>query len=550
MKSITKAALQAENAELRVRLMAADAAMRKDRVAAPVIDVAAAPQGSTLQGKDAAANERRGKISSRESAVLDLLDKVTGERDHLAALVGSINDEVWFADTNGVFTLANPRGAEEFNLDPTGGISVEGLASQLEVYRGDGSPRPVAEAPSLRALAGEVINGEAEIIRTPRTGVLRYRRVSAAPVRDATGQIIGSVTVVRDITDYKHGEMALRVHAELLDQAQEIAHLGSWELDLHTQQLTWSDEVYRIFGYQPGAFPTTYEAFLDGVHPDDRAKVDAAYTHSVREGCDAYEIEHRVVRKNTGEIRIVLERCRHFHDAAGNVVRSRGVVQDITERTQAEEQIKVALAEKEVMLREIHHRVKNNLQVISSLISLQTDTVSGPQVREVLGDVRDRVHAMALVHEKLYQTGDLARLNFGDYAASLLQCLWRSHGALAERVRLQLEVSPVALPIEAAVPCGLILNELAGNALKHAFPNGHAGEVRVNLELDSAAECVSLRVCDNGCGLPPERDWRQSNTLGLRLVQMLTSQLRGTVTTASGPGTHFSVAFSLKRFHQ
>ncbi len=444
MKSTTQAALLSENAELRMRLEAAEAALyalRNGEGGAPVTEVASAPQVLSLQGLATASNPSCGELLTRDAEVRQLLEAVHIVRDRLAALVGSINDEA------------------------------------------------------------------------------------------------------------RRGELALRENAELLNQAQEIAHLGSWELDLRTNQLTWSDEVYRIFGFKPQEFAATYEAFLDRVHPDDRAKVDAAYFGSVREGRDTYEVEHRVVRKPTGEVRVVYERCRHFRDATGNVVRSCGMVQDITERKQAEEQIKGALAEKEVMLREIHHRVKNNLQVISSLVSLQSDTVTDAQVREVLGDVRDRVRAMALVHEKLYQTGDLARLNFADYAASLLQYLWRSHGAFAEKVRLQLAVSSVALPIEAAVPCGLILNELVGNALKHAFPDGGGGEVRVVLELDPADAVVSLRVGDNGCGLPPGQDWRQSSSLGLRLVQMLVSQLRGTVTTGTGPGTEFRVTFSLKRPH-
>ncbi len=213
---------------------------------------------------------------------------------------------------------------------------------------------------------------------------------------------------------------------------------------------------------------------------------------------------------------------------------------------ESEAQIKASLVEKEVMLREIHHRVKNNLQVISSLVSLQADNLVDERMREELKDVRDRVRSMALVHEKLYQTSDLAQLNFGDYATSLLHSLWRSHGALADKVRLHLAVAPVALPIEAAVPCGLLLNELAGNALKHAFPGNIGGEVTVSLEYDAVSGAVSLQVRDNGVGLPAGMDWRQSRSLGLRLVQILTNQLRGTLETGSGPGTMFQVNFFLK----
>ncbi len=221
---------------------------------------------------------------------------------------------------------------------------------------------------------------------------------------------------------------------------------------------------------------------------------------------------------------------------------------DITERKQIEELLRTSLAEKEVLLREIHHRVKNNLQIISSLIGLQADNVTDERTSSELNDVRDRVLSMALIHEKLYQTSNLRQLNFADYAASLLSFLWSAHGILAEKVHLTLALETVALSIDAAVPCGLILNELVSNALKHAFPDKNGGEVTVRLQYDAANDAVCLRVHDNGIGLPAGLDWQQCKSLGLRLVRILAGQLRGTVERETGIGTEFTVAFSLKGF--
>jgi PAS domain S-box-containing protein len=242
-------------------------------------------------------------------------------------------------------------------------------------------------------------------------------------------------------------------------------------------------------------------------------------------------------------------------------------------KTQAEEtlresqtRIRASLAEKEVLLKEIHHRVKNNMQVISSLVALQADELQDAALRAALQDVTHRVRSMALVHEKLYQSADLARVEFAEYARSLLNYLWRAHGTAAADVRLALDLEPVSISVNAAVPCGLILNELASNALKHAFPKEDSKfeatrnkqiqkskspmtetepwEVRVALKASPEGP-VCLRVRDNGKGLPPGTDWRQSRSLGLRLVQMLTGQLGGTVdvVTRPGEGTEFQVVF-------
>ncbi len=232
-------------------------------------------------------------------------------------------------------------------------------------------------------------------------------------------------------------------------------------------------------------------------------------------------------------------------DAAGEPV-SRFVLSDITDRKKAEAKIQASLAEKDVLLKEIHHRVKNNMQIISSLISLQADIQDDERVTRLFDEIRNRVKAMAMVHEKLYQTKDLVALDFADYAGSLLRYLWDAHGASGREISLKLEAAPVPFPVGTAVNCGLILNELAGNALKHAFPGGRAGVVTVTLAQDPETKEVCLKVRDNGVGMPAEPDWRQSPSLGLRLVQMLTNQIHGTVQTGPGPGTEFRICFSIK----
>jgi PAS domain S-box-containing protein len=253
-----------------------------------------------------------------------------------------------------------------------------------------------------------------------------------------------------------------------------------------------------------------------------------------------------IIRRTIDDDRIVLAKAAPIMDDNGKIVAGVVAFMDITERKHAEENLRASLAEKEVLLKEVHHRVKNNLQVISSLISLQADSQADEQLQGVLSDVRNRVRTMALVHEKLHQTENLARLDFAEYAHSLLEFIWSSHDAAIGNKRLNMSLSPLILPIEMAVLCGLIVNELASNAIKHAFPSGSGGEVTVTLEHDTATGAVCLHVRDNGVGLPADLDWRQSPSLGLRLVKMLAKQMRGTVQTGPGPGTEFQINFKVK----
>lgn len=226
---------------------------------------------------------------------------------------------------------------------------------------------------------------------------------------------------------------------------------------------------------------------------------------------------------------------------------------DITSLKKAEaalhesyERIKASLVEKEVLLKEIHHRVKNNMQVISSLVSLQANELPDGAMRAVLQDVTHRVRSMAMVHEKLYQSPDLARIDFDQYAHSLLIYLWRAHETAASGIKLALELAPVSLPVNEAVPCGLILNELFSNALKHAFHGRKAGQITVSLA-GSIKDKVCLRVSDNGIGLPAGFDLHKTRSLGLHLVRMLTAQLHATVNVTSQDGTNFAVTFQSSR---
>ena len=195
------------------------------------------------------------------------------------------------------------------------------------------------------------------------------------------------------------------------------------------------------------------------------------------------------------------------------------------------------------MLKEIHHRVKNNLQVISSMLRLQTSQTKDPAVTAILADSQNRVQSMALIHEKLYQSANLADIDFAGYLDSLISYLNRSYNSAQKEVALRLQMEPVSLNIDTAMPCGLIVNELVSNALKHAFPNGKGGEITVQLK-SKEKDLIELVVSDNGVGIPEGIAIENSPSLGLQLVNALVQQLNGKLQYDPSQGTRFTISFS------
>jgi two-component sensor histidine kinase len=215
---------------------------------------------------------------------------------------------------------------------------------------------------------------------------------------------------------------------------------------------------------------------------------------------------------------------------------------EIAERVRAEGQVKASLREKEVLLQEIHHRVKNNLQIVSSLLYLQAQKIEDPQALGIFQDGQNRIRSMALIHEKLYQTQDLARVDFGDYIHNLIAYLFQVYSTSAQAISLEIRADNVFLPIGIAVPCGLLLNELISNTLKHAFPGDRGGQVCV--ELCTGQDCqYILKISDDGVGLPPGLDLHTTESLGLQLVNTLVDQVGGTIELHTRGGTEYKITF-------
>lgn len=220
----------------------------------------------------------------------------------------------------------------------------------------------------------------------------------------------------------------------------------------------------------------------------------------------------------------------------------RSLQKENTERKKAEIEIGKSLHEKEVLLKEIHHRVKNNLQIVSSLFFFQSKQITDPKMLEMFRDGQNRVKSMALIHEKLYQSGDLANIDFKEYIKKLANFLLQSYGVNQSKIRFKNNVHGVQLGVDTAVPCGLIINELVSNSLKHGFKDSAGGEIKIDMGYDENNKLI-LKISDNGSGIPKDFNFEKSESLGLRLVHNLTTQLNGEIKFFNNNGTKIKLVF-------
>jgi two-component sensor histidine kinase len=217
-------------------------------------------------------------------------------------------------------------------------------------------------------------------------------------------------------------------------------------------------------------------------------------------------------------------------------------IRDISERKLVETKLRSSLKEKEVLLKEIHHRVKNNLQIVSSMLNLQMEKLSDTKAIELFKESQNRVRSIALFHEKLYQSRDLGRVEIAEYLKGLANGLFATYGVNPEDIVLAVDTEDIPLDVDAAISCGLIVNELVSNSLKHAFPAHRKGQVEVTLR--SAGTDVVLEVADDGAGFPANLDFRNPSTLGLKLVVIFTEQVGGSMNLTREGGARFSLRFT------
>jgi PAS domain S-box-containing protein len=445
-------------------------------------------------------------------------------------MIENIRDAVWELDDRLLFTYVSP------NTKDIIGYSLWELAGK--------SPfdfMPSEERERVSAMIRDMVTWQhsitlVEAVFLHKDGSLVDTEISGTAIVDPKGRITGYNCVTRDVRVRKTVEQAMRLWADIFHFTRmpiAISEPGAATL------LMFNPAFPDLFGYTPEELKGTpiLNLMPPGTRDEYLGQIDAVN----EKGHHTFEI---TLLRRGGTVFPALVDSTVVRDAAGRVLYRITNVQDITERKRAEEQMLGSLREKEVMLKEIHHRVKNNLQIISSLLSLQSENIGNENPVRLFLESQDRIRSMALIHEKLYQSRDMARVDFAGYVRSLTANLVRSY-TRGQNVRVCVDIRDVSLGIDTAIPCGLIINELVSNALKYAFPDGRAGEVRVGLDWDGHA--YTLTVADDGVGLPPGFDIRETRTLGLQLVSTLVDQLDGTIELVSTPGTLIRITFYEQR---
>jgi len=448
------------------------------------------------------------------------------------------------------------------------------------------SPRPDSEGPGMLPETWAVT----EIERTLMTKGGRKIPVilSSSVMHDGTGAVRAVVCVAHDMTERNKAEEELRESRQLFMDIISFLPDPTFVIDKDGTVLAWNRALEVMSGvpateiigkgnyeYSIWAYGRRRPLLIDLVLDPDKDSARLDYTdirwvgrtvtaqtvitkadslkipvslvtsplinsqgktvgaiESMRDITSVKKAEADLARLNTGLEKIVKERTKALED-------------EVAVRKQAEAAIRLSLEEKVLLLREVHHRVNNNLQIIISLTKLQLRTLEDPGMKQALSDMQNRVRAMAIVHEKLYQTEDLSSIDIADYTKYLVTQIFSHYKVDRQRVALNLDIGKILLNIDTAIPLGLILNELAGNAIKYAFPDGRKGELTIRMTEEG--EILTVVVQDNGIGLSKDIDLQNAPTLGLRLVSNLVDQLSGTIKLDRSSGTKFTMVLHEKK---
>lgn len=451
-------------------------------------------------------------------------------------LVEGINEGIWVTDRDDHLYFMN-RGMEEIAGGKTRNLEGLNVLDLPDEYVG-GLKDYYRKAKKTM----QPVYYDSLCVRNPE-GKRSYQSGWIIP-RLNNGHFNGAICTVIDQTERKKAEEALLKSETFYRAIFENTGTATIIVGVDTIISMANKRCEALSGYPVEEIENKL-SFMDFVHPEDQQRI--LEYHKMRRSGDVNipdEYEFRLLDKD-GEERQIMLYASIIPSTTDSVVS----LLDITQRKTAENEVKRSLNEKELLLREIHHRVKNNMQIISSLLNLQRSYIHDEEAANILQESQGRVKSMALIHEKLYQTSDLARINVEEYIQSLTMNLFHSY-TVNPGIKLSMDVSDLYFNIDTAVPLGLIINELVSNSLKYAFKDRDEGEIRISLLETAEPGKYLLLIRDDGTGFPHELDFAESHSLGLQLVNTLVNQLDGEIEMITNGGTTFNIIIHEQKYKE
>jgi PAS domain S-box-containing protein len=476
-----------------------------------------------------------------ETALRESEEKFRTVLEHIPDLV--------LVHRNGMVLYVNPAMVQTMGYTPD-----EVLNKPILDYIVPEHHQRVVDAIRTRMSTGSIESYEIELVT--KTGGHRIVIVRGTVIEFGGSPAI--LNVLADITDRKHAEEALQETDEryrsLFDRSLDCVYVH----DFAGNFIDANPSALKLLGYTRDEIPAMN--FVSLLTPDQISADQKVIQEVIATGTQKESSEFRVRQKDGGYVDIETTATLLYHH--GKPYAILGIAHDITERKRIEEtlkrfneeleqgikertaQINASLEEKVLLLREIHHRVKNNLQIIISLLKLQSRYITDENTIAAFRECQSRVMAMSLVHEKLYQSADISKINLGNYVRFLGNSLFQFYGMKGKGILLNTDIQDILIGLNTAIPVGLIINELVSNSLKHAFPDGRKGEISVAIQREE--HTLTILFKDNGVGIPEDLDWRNAKSLGLRLVITLVEQLQGTIELDRSEGTAFSIVVKEK----
>ncbi|HEX7412463.1 MAG TPA: PAS domain S-box protein [Bacteroidia bacterium] len=389
-----------------------------------------------------------------------------------------------------------------------------------------------------QAFTGKTVEFETQT--TTLKSEKKYRRITLHPICNDNNHVIEVAGQAYDITQQKEIQQKIltaqsQLSAVINNTTDIVVSIDKNYNIVQFNQLLF-DMVKRRYGKELKEGMSIFETMAVEHHED----IKNIYKRIFNEGKNIVSVEMFIFSKNR---KVYFESnynpIKQNNEIVGIAIFSR----DISDKIESETELRSALKEKEVLLKEIHHRVKNNLQVISSILNLQTSYIKDKETASLLKECQNRIKTMAYIHESLYQTKDFLQINFSEYITNLVKNLFYSYDVNQQKIKLNFDVDTIFLSLDTSIPCGLIVNELVSNALKYAFTDGSEGFVTLKVKKQKSNDKIKMTIADNGIGIPDAIDYKNTESLGLQLVTILAEQINGIITLKRTKGTIFEIIF-------